>query len=205
MKFIKCFFALKVLLLLLVTTTRNSAFANQSAFIIEPGIGYKQESLKLTDLSNNLTKYTLNGPMGSLKIGVQSSAGVSLALSAEQSSGQIMTEPEMTDKPKFSHTIAGFQIGVSALNTMKIYLGYSPYNKLELKNQGSFTGFTLSGHTYQAGVVFFPFRYVGLGVQYNVNQYQQVSGVDYTSGKEVDTYFDQIDSQDLSISLSIML
>lgn len=195
-----------VLSVLLVTTSGFSAKANGGgAFIFEPGIGYKEETLKLTDLSQNLTKLSMKGPVGSLKVGVQSSAGVSLNLVGEQFSGKAELDPTSTDKPKFTHTIAGFQVGVSAMNAMKIYLGYAPYNKLELKDEGSFTGYTLSGHTYQAGVMFFPFRFIGLGVQYNINQYKEIEGTQFTSGKEVDTYFDKIDSQDLSFTLSIML
>lgn len=196
-----------LLLVLLVTTSGFSAQANRGGgdFIIEPGIGYKEESLKLTTLSNSLTTYSLKGPVGSLKIGVQSSAGVSLLLFGEQISGKAEIDPTTTDKPKFTHTIAGFQVGVSAMNAMKIYLGYAPVNKLEFKDEGSFSGFTLSGHTYQAGVMFFPFRFVGLGVQYNINQYKEIEGVNYSASKEVDDHFSKIDSQDLSYSLSIML
>lgn len=194
-------------LVLLVTTSGFSAQAAgvAGAFIIEPGVGYKEETLKLTDLSNNLTKYSLTGVVASLKIGVQSAAGVSLLLAGEHISGKAKLDPESVDKPKFSHTVAGFQIGVSAMNAMKIYLGYSPLNELKLEDEGSFDGFTLSGHTYQAGVMFFPFHFVGLGVQYNIHQFKEISGDTFTAGKEVDTYFTKIDSQDLSFTLSIML
>ncbi len=193
-------------LVLLVTTSGITSKAKAAgAFIIEPGIGYKEESLKLTDLSQDLTKYSMTGPVASLKIGVTSAAGVSLLLAGEQMSGKAKIEGNETDKPKFTHTIAGFQVGVSAMNAMKIYLGYSPLNKLKFEDEGSLPGFTLSGHTYTAGVMFFPFRYVGLGVQYNINQFKEIEGAGYTSGKEVDTYFDKIDSTDLSFTLSIML
>lgn len=194
-------------LVLLVTTSgiTSKAKAASGAFIIEPGIGYKEESLKLTDLSQNLTKYTMTGPVGSLKIGVTSAAGVSLLLTGEQMSGKAKIEGNEIDKPKFTHTIAGFQVGVSAMNAMKIYLGYSPLNKLEFEDAGTVQGLTLSGHTYTAGVMFFPFRFVGLGVQYNINQFKEVEGDQFTSGKEVDTYYDKIDSTDLTFTLSIML
>lgn len=193
-------------LVLLVTTSGITSNANAAgAVIIEPGFGYKEETLKLTDLSQNLTKYSMTGPVGSLKIGVSSAAGVSLLLAGEQMKGKAKIEGNETDKPEFTHTVAGFQVGVSAMNAMKIYLGYSPFNKLEFKNAGMQQGFTLSGHTYQAGVMFFPFRFVGLGVQYNINQFKEVEGAQFTSGKEVDTYFDKIDSTDLSFTLSIML
>ncbi|MES2803231.1 MAG: hypothetical protein V4654_12110 [Bdellovibrionota bacterium] len=193
-------------LVLLVTTSGFTSTAKAAgAFIIEPGIGYKEETLKLTTLSQNLTKMSMTGPVGSLKIGVTSAAGVSLLLAGEQMSGKAEIEGNLTDKPKFTHTIAGFQVGVSALNAMKIYLGYSPLNKLVFEDEGTFQGLTLSGQTYTAGLMFFPFRFIGLGVQYNINQFKEVEGAQFTSGKEVDTYFDKIDSTDLSFTLSIML
>jgi len=194
-------------LVLLVTTSgiTSKAKAAGGAFIIEPGIGYKEETLKLTDTSQNLTKMSMTGPVGSLKIGVTSAAGVSLLLAGEQMSGKAEIEGNLIDKPKFTHTIAGFQIGVSALNAMKIYLGYSPFNKLEFKDEGTFQGFTLSGHTYTAGVMFFPFRFIGLGVQYNINQFKEIEGAQYSASKEVDDHFDKVDSTDLSFTLSIML
>lgn len=193
------------LVLLVTTTSISSNAAGGGGFLIEPGIGYKQETLKLTDLSQNLTQYKFSGPMMSLKLGVLSSTGVSLAIVGERSSGKVEIDPVVTDKPKFSHTIAGFQIGVSAMNAMKIYLGYAPYNQFEVETNTSAAGFKLSGHTYQAGVMFFPFQYIGLGAQYNVNQYNEVSGSQFTSGKDTNLYFDKIDSQDLSFSLSIFL
>lgn len=194
-------------LVLLVTTSgiTSKAKAASGAFILEPGIGYKEESLKLTELNQNLTKISITGPMASLKIGVTSAAGVSLLLAGEQMSGKAKIEGNETDKPKFTHTIAGFQVGVSAMNAMKIYLGYAPLNKLKFEAEGSLQEFSLSGHTYTAGVMFFPFRFVGLGVQYNINQFKEIEGPAYTSGKEVDTYFNKIDSTDLSFTLSIML
>lgn len=193
-------------LVLLVTTSGFSSNAKAAgAVIIEPGIGYKEETIKLTSLSKSLTKITMKGPVASLKLGVQSAAGVSLLLAGEQLRGKAEIEGNSTDKPDFTHTIAGFQVGVSAMNAMKIYLGYSPLNKLAFEAEGSLQEYTLSGHTYTAGVMFFPFRYIGLGIQYNVNVFKEVEGPQYTASKEVDDHFDKIDAQDLSFTLSIML
>lgn len=193
-------------LVLLVTTSGITSKANAAgAVIIEPGIGYKEESLKTTALDQSLTKISMKGPLATLKIGVQSSAGVSLLLAGEQLRGKAEVDGNATDKPKFTHTIAGFQVGVSAMNTMKIYLGYSPLNKLEFEAEGTLQEMKLSGSTYTAGVMFYPFRYVGLGVQYNVNVFKEVEGPQFTAGKETDKYFEKIDAQDLSFTLSIML
>lgn len=197
-------------LVLLVTTSGLTSKANakglgSGGFIFEPGIGYKEETLKLTDLSNNLTKFSMKGPVASLKIGLQSGAGVSLLLAGEQIQGQAEIEGNSVDKPKFVHSIAGIQVGVSAMNVMKIYLGFSPFNKLKFEDEGLINGFALSGQTYTAGVMFFPFNFVGLGVQYNVNQFKEIEGADYASSKDVTNHFKKIDSTDLSLTLSIML
>lgn len=197
--------AILFLVLLVTTSGFTSKAIAAGSVIIEPGIGYKEETLKLTDLSNDLTKFSMKGPVASLKIGVQSAAGVSLLLAGEQIKGKAEIDGNTLEKPDFSHTVAGFQVGVSAMNAMKIYLGYSPLNKLQFEDAGSFQGFTLSGHTYTAGLMFFPFRYIGLGVQYNVNQFKEVDGPQYSGSKEVDDHFDKIDSTDLSFTLSIML
>lgn len=193
-------------LVLLGTTSGFTSNANANgSLIIEPGIGYKEESLKLTDLSQDLTKTTMKGPVGSLKLGFLSAAGVSLLLAGEQFTGKAEVEGNATDKPKFTHTVAGFQVGVSAMNAMKIYLGYSPLNKLKFEEAGTLPEMTLSGHTYTAGLMFFPFRYLGLGAQYNIHQFKEVEGPQFSNGKDVDLYFDKIDSTDLSFTLSIML
>lgn len=197
--------AILFLVLLMTAIGFTSKAKANGSVIIEPGLGYKEETLKLTNLSQSLTKYNMSGPMGSLKIGVTSAAGVSLLLAGEQMKGKAVVDGNETDKPEFTHTIAGFQIGVSAMNAMKIYLGYSPFNKLEFKDAGAISGFTLTGNTYQAGVMFFPFRYIGLGVQYNINQFKEVEGPQFTSGKDVETYFNKIDATDLSFTLSITL
>lgn len=193
-------------LVLLGTTSGFSSIANANgAVILEPGIGYKEETLKLTDLSQNLTKFSMKGPVASLKLGFVSAAGVSLLLAGEQMRGKAEVDGNLTDKPKFTHTVAGFQVGVSAMNAMKIYLGYSPLNKLEIEGLGAVPEISLSGHTYTAGLMFFPFRFLGLGAQYNIHQFKEVEGPQFTSGKDVDLYYDKIDSTDLSFTLSIML
>ena len=194
-------------LVLLVTTTCMTAKAYMGGgggYIFEPGIGYKTETLKMTDLSQNLTQYKFTGPVGTLKLGILSPSGVSLALAGEYSSGKAILDPTVTENPSFTHTIAGFQLGVSALNAMKIYLGYAPYNQLEIDSNNSLQGFKLSGQTYQAGVMFYPFSHLGIGAQYNVNIYKNITGTQFTNSKDVDTYYNKIDAQDVSIMLSIL-
>lgn len=189
------------LFVLLITTSCLTAKAD--FFIFEPGIGQKDETLKLTDVTTQETKLKLKGLVTTLKLGIRSPSGVSLVLAGEYSKGQADIEPAPTEQPDFSHLIAGFQVGVQAMGAMKIYLGYAPHNELELKDAGAFSGYKLSGNTYQAGLMFYPFKFLGLGAQYNIHQYKEITGSQFNSGKDVKTYFDKIDSQDLSFLLAI--
>lgn len=183
-----------------------STIAQAGAFIIEPGLGYKQETLKLTDKNTQaITKYSMYSGLASLKLQMYSGTGVSLGLSGEYSSGKADIEPSVTDRPEFTHFIGSFQLGVSAMESMKLYLGYAPMNELEFKNNLTFTGFKLKGSSYQAGIVFYPFHRFALGTQYNINIYKEISGQNYTLGKDVDLYFQKMDSQDLSFTLSYLL
>jgi hypothetical protein len=146
----------KTLLVLLVTTSgiTTQAARGGGEFVFEPSLGYKEETLKLTDYSENATQINMKGALGGLKIGVQSSAGVSLLLAGEYLTGKAKIDPVTNDEPKFKHTIAGFQVGVTAMNAMKIYLGYAPLNKLEFSYENSVNDFSLTGQTYQAGLMF---------------------------------------------------
>ena len=189
--------------LLVFTVTASTLTAKADFFIFEPGIGQKQENIKLTTLASTESELKLKALVTTLKVGIRSPTGVSLVLAGEYSKGKAEIEPNETEKPEFNHLIAGFQVGVQAMGAMKIYLGYAPHNQLELKDAGAFSGFKFSGNTYQAGLMFYPFKFLGLGAQYNIHQYKEVTGSQFNSGKDVKTYFDKIDSQDLSFLLAI--
>jgi hypothetical protein len=183
-----------------------SQSAQAGTFIIEPGLGYKQEVLKLTDKNTQaLTKYSMYSGLASLKLQMYSGTGVSLGLAGEYSSGKTDIEPAASDRPEFSHFIGSFQLGVSAMESMKLYLGYAPVNELEFKSNLTFTGFKIKGHSYQAGIAFYPFSRFALSAQYNINIYKEIIGPNYTSGKDTDLYFQKMDSQDISFSLSYLL
>lgn len=178
----------------------------QSSILIEPAVGYKQETLKLTHYSQNTDTYKMNGAVLGLKLGVESATGVGISLVGEYSSGKASVNDASTlEKPKFTHTLAGAQLSVSAMNTLKIYLGYAPLNELDIKANTSVNGMKLKGHAYQAGIMIFPTRSLGLGVQYNIHQFKEISGTTFTNGSDIKTYYDKIDAQDISLNLSIAL
>jgi len=186
---------------LLITLKTHSA-----SLIFEPGLGYKQEQLKLTTLTpSTTTKYSMNSPVASLKIHLYSSTGVSLGIAGEYSSGKAETDPTTVDRPEFTHFIGSFQLGVSAMESMKIYLGYAPSNNLEFKTNASFTGFSLKGNSYLAGVVLYPFHRFAIGTQYTVSIYKEIIGANYLSSKDTDLHFQKMDSQDISFTISYLM
>ncbi len=194
------------ILTFLITLTTTQAFA-EGAFIIEPGLGYRQETLKTTSIQQVKTETKYKGALGSLKFGYYTSTGISLSAIGEFSSGTAEQESLSTvQEIRMTHHYLGLQLGVSAMSSLKIYLGYSPVNELETKNESQLNSqFKLKGHTYQAGLQLFPWSRVGLGIQYNIHQYQEIFGPQYLLGTDPTLYFEKIDSQDVIFILNILI
>jgi len=204
--FLNSFFTKPTLFIACLITAFTSLNCFGAAFIIEPGLGYKQEIIKLTDKNTKLiTKLYAGAPTATLKLLLYSSTGVSLGIAGEYSKGQIELDPTVTPKPDFTHLIGSFQLGVSAMDSMKIYLGYAPTNNFEAITSSTFTGFKLSGSSYIAGIALYPFHRFGLNIQYNVSTYKEISGANYTIGSDPALYYDKVDSQDLSLIISYLL
>lgn len=175
-----------------------------ASYIIEPTVGYRQETLKLTDLLSNQTQIKMNSPLYGLKLGVLSATGISLDLAASRSSGHAEYEPTVTESPEYTHNVGSVQIGVNAAGILKITLGYILQDELEIQTNTSVAGFKLSGQGYQAGLMTFPFPRVGFGVLYNVHQFKEISGAAYINGPDLKNYFSKVDVQDISAHLSIL-
>jgi hypothetical protein len=177
---------------------------SQAIFMIEPSIGYRQETLKTINLAQSETQLKMNAPTYGLKLGFASPIGISFDLAGQQTSGKVNSEPTPAEEPEFSHTVASAQVGVNAMGILKIYLGYIFSSELEIKSTSINPGFKMKGPGYQVGLMTFPFPRVGLGLQYNVHQFNEISGANYTNGSDVKNYFEKIDSQDVSATLSIL-
>lgn len=173
-----------------------------AATFIEPSIGYRSHNLKLTSVAATTTEVKMATPVYGLKIGYSSPLGIDLNLSYDYSSGKAEIDSAM-EKNDFTQSTASAQLGVSALGVLKIYLGYGFMNDLKIK-EGPTTSsdMNLKGQAYQAGLQFKVFPRIMLGLQYNINQYKTVSGRDFVLGEKIDTYFNKVDSQDYSVSLS---
>ncbi len=172
-----------------------------AATFIEPSIGYRSHNLKLTSVSTATSEVKMATPVYGLKIGYSSPLGIDLNLSYDYSSGKAELNPSM-EKNDFSQSTASAQLGVSALGILKIYLGYGFLNELRIKQGITSSDMNLKGQAYQAGIQFKLFPRVMLGAQYNINQYKTVTGRDFLLGEKIDTYFNKVDSQDYSVSLS---
>lgn len=189
-------------ILLVTAAFLLTSISAKAGFMIEPSLGLRNESLKLTDISSNESEFKMNGLGYGLKLSFASPLGISLGLGGQYFSGKTESTPALSEQPDFNHMTTSLQIGVSAMGLLRIYLGYLISNDLEIKEKAIYPGIKLKGGGYQAGLTFYLFRGLGLNFQYNVNQFKKVSGTQFNLGDDVNTYYDKIDSQDFSVDLS---
>lgn len=173
-----------------------------SSILIEPAIGYRTETVTLTDLLQNEKKLKMASPVYGLKFGFRSQIGVDVNLGYDYSAGKAELS-NYTEKAEFSHQTGSAQLGINALGLMKIYLGYAFLNDLKIDGTSQFEGFKLSGPSYLVGLQFKIFPLLCLGAQYNLNQFNKISGAAYNLGDETEKYFSKVDSQDYSLYLSL--
>ena len=194
MSFFNTLFALGLTLMM------NSQTANASAFI-EPSIGYRSHTLKLTDISNSTTEIKMTTPVYGIKLGYSSPLGIDLNLAYDYSSGKAEIQPA-AEKNDFTQTTGSVQLGVSALGALKIYLGYGFLNELKIKAGITTSDMYFKGQAYQAGLQFKLLSRIMMGLQYNINQYKTIEGRNFILGEKIENYFNKVDSQDYSITLS---
>ncbi len=191
------FNTLSVLCLTFLAFISNS----QAGIFFEPGVGYRSHTLKLTDLANSPSEIKMASPVYGLRVGYRSLMGIDINLAYDYSSGKAELIP-VNEKNNFTQSTAAVQLGVSALGALKIYLGYGFMNELKVAEGLTASNMNLRGQAYQAGLQFKLFPMVLLGLQYNLNQYKTVEGKTFTIGEKVDSYFNKLDSQDYSLSVS---
>jgi opacity protein-like surface antigen len=191
------------LVVLLSFSYAKAGLLGNSVFV-EPFIGYKNESIKFVDLTNNATSVKTAAPSFGIKLGYRSLLGIDLNLSADTSTGnaEISTTP---DKSKFSHNSASVELGINSFGMIKMYLGTSFLNDFKTEDSPSVQAFKLAGPAYFAGLQFKLLTSLNFGLQYNLNQYNTISGNAYTSGDKVETYYTKIDTQDYTIYISFPL
>ena len=181
----------------LILTTLLVSVETQAGFYFEPFLGYRQEKIKFTDLASLESEYKLSGPTYGLNLGVATATGIFLNLSGSQFKGKADTTPVQTDNPEFTHNNGAVQVGVSAMGLLKIYLGYILLNELEMKSPSPLSSFNLKGAGYQVGLALSLIPRLSLGAQYNIHQFNEISGDSFVAGKDIKNYYNKVDSQDL--------
>jgi opacity protein-like surface antigen len=185
---------------LILAPFNAQAFMGSSVFI-EPSIGFRNESIKLTNLSLDESEMKAALPVYGLKLGYRSMIGVDLNLAVDYSKGDLEIS-SMTEKSDFTHQTTSVQLGVNALGLMKMYLGYAIANDFKVSESPNLKGFKLSGPAYIAGLQFKLLPFLNLGAQYNLNQFKKIEGEDFAGNDSIETYFSKIDTQDYSLNLS---
>jgi predicted porin len=179
----------------------SAPFTVKADLFIEPSVGYKSETLKLTDKLSTDTKVTMSTPVYGLKIGLRSPVGIDINLAGDYSTGKATFSPT-DEKNNFNHKVGAVQLGISALGQMKIYLGYGFLNELSIDEGILNSDMKLKGQAYQAGLQFKISPWFYLSGQYDINQFKTIEGKAYTNGSSVDQYYSKIDSQDFTFALS---
>ncbi len=172
-------------------------------FFLEPYVGYKTENTQLTNLVNMQTDIKTTTPAFGLKLGIRSPIGVDVAIYGEYVTGQASITG-LTDKNKFHKNSSGAQLSVNSLGFVKMYLGTTFTNEFTVEDSSQISETNLKGSCYNVGLLFRVLPIVNVGVQYNLNQYNEISGPAYNNGSKIDTYYSKVDNQDYMFYLSTM-
>lgn len=172
-------------------------------FFIEPYLGYKTENTQLTNYANFQTDIKTTAPALGLKLGIRSPIGVDVAVYGEYVSGQANITG-LNDKNKFHKSSSGGQLSVNSLGFIKMYIGTTFTNAFTVEESSQVSEFNLKGSCYNVGLLLKALPYLNVGVQYNLNQYNEVSGSAFTNGDKLDTYYSKVDNQDYMLYISSM-
>ncbi len=172
-------------------------------YFFEPSVGYRSHTLRLTNLAQSETKISMTAPVYGARLGLRSLMGIDCNLAYEFMAGKAEYYP-VVEKNNFSQKTASMQLGINALSLMKIYLGYGFMNELRIEEGVLNSDLKLKGASYQAGLQFKFLPFVELGLQYNLNQFKNIEGKNYLASDSVEAYYSKVDSQDYSVSLSVI-
>jgi hypothetical protein len=180
-------------------------FSAQKSFSFvsfEPMAGYQFQNLKLVDLTNSSQEFKTDGTVFGAKLGLRTPIGISLDLVGTYSNGTAKSTPSLTQNPDFTQLVGSLQLGVSAMNIMKLYLGSIFSSEYQIKANSFTSGMKLSGVGYQAGIILFISKNWAFTVNYNLHQFKKVAGETYNAGDDIKTYFTTHDLSDLSTFIS---
>lgn len=172
-----------------------------NSFFIEPYLALNTENSKLTDLSNNTIEIKTSSPSFGLIIGYRSMVGVDLNFFSDVTKGKAEITG-LTEKNDYTKTSTGLQLGVNSLGLVKMYIGATLANDFKVEESSQAAETILSGPSYHVGLVLKSLRYLNIGLQYNLNQYNKVKGASYTLGDSTELYYSKIDTQNYLLYIS---
>lgn len=187
-----------LLFLLLIACSQRS----NAAFVITPNVGYKSQTIKLTDNANVDVNMKMSDPSYGLKLGFQSLSGVGFDVAGDITSGKSHVTSLSVEKGlNYSHTTAAAQLSVRA-QIFKIYLGYVFLNEMTIKGEQISDNFKTKGTGYQAGIALALSRSIELTAQYQIDLFNQINFESVQSYEDIKNYYKKVDIQSLSLYLS---
>ncbi len=188
---------LVLILALTLTAQQSHAF-----FVISPSLGYKMQTIKLTDTADVDKNVKMSDPTYGLKLGLQSMTGVGFDLSGDYTSGKSKISTSGTEQESnYTHTTAAAQLSVAA-SAFKIYLGYVFMNEISLKNDIPANSSKIKGTGYQAGIALALSSSFSLGAEYQIDQFSQINIASVGSFEDIKNQYKKIDSQSTTIILA---
>lgn len=196
-------FSALITVLCLSATSVHAGILGDSIFL-DPSVGYRSEVVQFTDLNLATSDVRITAPSFGLKFGYRSAIGIDVNLAGEYALGKAELNPQ-NDKADFSHQSLAVQIGVNSRGLIKVFLGSTLFNQLEVKELASQPAFKLSGPAFQAGLQFNILPFLSIGGQYTLNQFDTIKGTAYANDSRVDSYYNKLDTQDYQIYISTSL
>ncbi len=179
-----------------------AAQQSQAVFLMTPSIGYKMQTIKLTDNADGEHSIKMSDPAYGLKLGFRSASGVGFDIAGDYTTGKSKsTTAGIEAESGYSHITAATQLSVSA-NVFKIYLGYVLMNEITFKSDTPGNGSKVKGTGYQAGVALSLTPALSLGAQYQIDQLNQINLESIGSYQDLKNYYKKVDSQSTTISLA---
>ncbi len=175
---------------------------SQAFFVITPNIGYKMQSLKLSDNADIETDYKMSNPAYGLKLGVQSGSGVGFDISGDYAAGKSrVTTLGVEKEMDYTQTSVAAQLSVSA-NVFRIYLGYVLMNEISFKSNTGGNSYKVKGTGYQVGVGLALTHSISLDVQYQIDLFNKINFESIGSDEDIKVYYKKVDSQSTTVSLT---
>ncbi len=192
-------------LFLLIASTILTTTAQAGLFQITPNIGYRNLTLKATDILNNSSETESNNLFYGLKLGLMSGSGINFDIAGSLSSGKAKsTLSGFETEQDLNHKIISASLGVTAMNTFKIFLGYIFIDELTIKTPSvPLSQIELTGPGFLVGVGVHMTQSISATLQYDVHQFNQVKLESVGQFQDIKTAYEKLDTQSISLGLGM--